>query len=162
MIYFTTFILALFLTQIACAQQQTCGDAVSPELFIQDEQQNLPLPILATYSKKYDNKDGLFSSTECPNLFPHYKHFKDIRTFPRIGGSYDIRSPNSPNCAKCWNITHHATHKSIFITAIDSAKIGYFNLSEEAFKLLNNGHLDTQILVEAKNVSHFFCLPLTP
>ena len=157
MIYITTFILALFLTQFACAQQQTCGDPRAPELFIQDEQQNIPIPLLhATYSKKYDNKNGLLSNTACSNIAPHYKHFSNIPSFPRIGGSYDIRS-HSPNCVECWNISNKETHKFIYITAIDSAQIGYFNLSEEAFKLLNKGKLGKPIVVGATKVAHTFC-----
>ena len=160
MIYFTTFILALFLTQIACAQQQTCGDALSPKLLVQDEQQNLPIPLLrATYSKKYDNKSGLFSSTVCSHLSPHYKHFKDISSFPRIGGSYDIsfQLPPSPYCGECWNISHKSANKFIYITAIDTAQPGYFNLSESAFKLLNHGKLGPPIGVVANRVNHSYC-----
>lgn len=55
MIYFITFILALFLTQIVYARPQTCGNAVSPELLIQGEQQSLPITPQPICDNKYDN-----------------------------------------------------------------------------------------------------------
>ena len=63
----------------------------------------------------------------------HYKHFKDIPSFPRIGGTYDIKH-HSPNCGECWNITNNATHKFIYLTAIDSSES--LTISEEACKFL--------------------------
>jgi hypothetical protein len=158
MIYFTTFILALFLTQIACAQSQTCGDAVSPELSTPDEQHVfIPIPLHATHAKKYDDKEGLLNSTHCPKIAEHYKHFHNIPDFPRIGGAYDIRN-NPTNCGACWNITNRENHKSIFLTAIDSANIGFFNISEEAFKLLNKGNLGPPLSVSAVRAPPSFCL----
>ena len=161
MIYFITFILALFLTQIACVQSQTCGDAASPKLSTPDGQQALfpPIPFLhATHTKKYDDKNGLLNSTHCPGIAPHYKHFHNVPDFPRIGGAYDIR--NDPtNCGACWNITNKENNKSIFLTAIDSAQIGFFNISEEAFKLLNKGKLgDRPLSVSAVRAPPSFCL----
>jgi hypothetical protein len=158
MIYFTTFILALFLTQFACAQQQTCGDPRSPELLIQDEQQNLPIPatIHASHTKEYDNKNGLLSKTECSNIAKHYKHFSNVPSFPRIGGYYNLK-PHSSDCGDCWNVTNKATHKFIYITIIDGAEFGYFNLSEEAFKLLNHNQLGKPIVVTAGKVPNSHC-----
>jgi hypothetical protein len=43
MIYFTTFILALFLSQITRALPQVCGDAVPPESPTPVEQFNIPI-----------------------------------------------------------------------------------------------------------------------
>jgi hypothetical protein len=157
MIFLTTFILALFLTQIACAQSQTCGDAVSPELSSLDEQHIFPpIPLHATYANKYDDKDGLLNSTSCPNISPHYKYFHDVPSFPHIGGAYDIRN-NPTNCGACWNITNRANHEFIFITAIDSANIGFFNISEEAFKLLNKGNLGAPLSVSAVRAPPRLC-----
>ena len=158
MIYLATFILALFLTQFACAQPPTCGDPRSPELLIQDEQQNLPIPAIihASHSIKYDNKSGLLSTTECSNLSPHYKHFHNLPSYPRIGGYYGIK-PHSPNCGDCYNITNKANHKFIYITIIDSAEFGYFNLSDEAFKLLNKEHVGKPIVIGSSKVSNSYC-----
>jgi hypothetical protein len=158
MIFLTTFILALFLTQVACVKSQTCGDAVSPELSTPDEQHIFPVPFLhATYSEKYDDKDGLLNNTSCSNISPHYKHFHNIPDFPRIGGYYLIQN-DSTNCGACWNITNKANHKSIYLTAIDSANIDFFNISEEAFKLLNDGNLGPQLSIWAGKVPPSFCL----
>ena len=156
MIYFTTFILALFLTQFACAQQQTCGDPRSPELLIQDEQQNLPNPAIthASHTIKYDNKTGVLSKTACSNL--HYKHFANIPSYPRIGGYYGIK-PHSPNCGDCYNITNKATHRFIYVTIIDSADFGYFNLSDEAFKLLNKNEVGKPIVIGSNKVPNSYC-----
>ena len=161
MIFLTTFILAFFLTQIACVQSQTCGDAVSPELSTPDEQHIFPGPpipfLQVAHTKKYDDKDGLLNSTHCPNIAPHYKHFHNIPDFPRIGAVPDIR--NDPtNCGACWNITNKANHKSIFLTAIDSAPIGIFNISDEAFKLLNDGKLEDRLFISAVGAPPSFCL----
>ena len=159
MIYLTTFILALFLTQIACAQPQTCGDAASPKLSTPDDQHVLlPIPFLhASHAKKYDNKDGLLNQTHCKNIAPHYKHFHDVPSFPRIGGAYDIAT-NPTDCGACWNITNRGNGKHIYLTAVDSAKIGFFNISEEAFKSLNKGKLGDPLPVSAVRVPPSFCL----
>ena len=159
MIFLTSFILALFLTRIACAQSQTCDDAVSPELSTPDEQHVfLPIPLLrASHSKRYDDKNGLLKDTYCSNIAPHYKHFHNIPDFPRIGGYYLIRN-DSTNCGACWNITNKANHKSIYLTVMDTANFGYFNISDEAFKLLNEGKLGPPLNISAVTAPPSFCL----
>jgi hypothetical protein len=161
MIYITTFILALLLTQIACAQSQTCGDAVSPELSTSDEQHNFPpIPIIeafATYWERYDDKKELLKNTYCSNLSPRYRSFGDIPSFPRIGGAPDIRN-NPSNCGACWNITNKEKPKNfIYLTAIDRSDFDFFNISEEAFKILNDGKVGFPFAITADKVPLSYC-----
>jgi hypothetical protein len=159
MIYITTFILALFLPQIASAQSQTC-DAVSPEVSTPDEQHIFPpIPITVTdvtYSNKYDNPKGLLKDTACSSMSPHYKFFGDIPSFPLIGGTSDILF-DPTNCGTCWNLTNTANNKFIYLTAMDSAKVGFI-ISEEAYKELNRGKLLPPLSITAARVPPSYCL----
>ena len=146
MIYFTTLILALFLSQIARAVPQACGDVVPPESPTPVEQLNLPIPAptVVTHDKKYDDPNHSTKDTACPNLYPAHHKFHNFPSFPRLGGAYDIArsppNPPSPFCGLCWLLTNEKNNHSVVITAIDHADHG-FVISEEAFKLLHGGPL---------------------
>jgi hypothetical protein len=161
MIYFTTFILALFLTQIARALPQGCRDPVYPESSIPDEQFQFPnpTPLKATYDPTYDNPHGSLNSVACSNgqngLASKYPTFDKLPTFPFIGGAYDIVW-NSPNCGGCWKITNRANNRSIHIIAIDTAGAG-FNIAEEGFRALTGGSLGNPLLVLGQKISASVC-----
>jgi hypothetical protein len=166
MIYLTTFILALFLTQIARALPQACGDSIFTESSTLDPYGDelygftIPSPLRATYDNTYDYPRGSLNSVACSNgdngLAARFPTFVDLPTFPYIGGAFDIVW-NSPNCGGCWKITNKAIHISIYITAIDTAGAG-FNIGEVAFKTLNNGQLGEGVLeVVAQKVPPSVC-----
>ena len=156
MIYFTTFILALFISQIARAVPQACGDAITPESQTPVEQFNLATTVV-TYNPKYDYPNASTKSVACWNLFPRHHQFHNFPTFPRIGGASDIGFSPGPNCGKCWRLHNLENGHTIVITAIDHAERG-FVLSEAAFKLLDNGHLGPPLLhVQYVNIPEWEC-----
>ena len=161
MIYFTTFIIALFLTQIARALPQGCRDHVYPDLSTLDEQFNLtiPSPLEVTFDATFDNPQGLLNNVACSNgdngLASRFPTFDTLPTFPFIGGAYDIVW-NSPNCGGCWKITNKANNRAIHITAIDTAGAG-FNIAEAAFKVLSGGSLGNPLIVTAQKIPESVC-----
>jgi hypothetical protein len=145
MIYFTTFIFALFLTHVTRALPQPSA----------------PTPLRATFDQTFDNPTGLLNNVACSNgdngLAAKFPTFADLPTFPFIGGAFDV-AWNSPNCGGCWEITNPANGASIFITAVDQAGAG-FNIAEEAYKALNGGQLGGGLDVVAQKVSPSICFP---
>ena len=162
MIFLTTFILTLFLTQIARALPEACGDPIylDSESSTLDAQINLQFPSpldtrRVTFDHVYDNKARSLQSVACSNLFPRFKTFGDLPTFPRIGGAFDITF-HSPNCGGCWTLTNKENNRAINITAIDHAAHG-FHIAEAAFKRLSGGKLGNALQVDARKVPASFC-----
>ena len=166
MIYVTTFILTLLLSHIARATP-ACGDVASPEELYDpmyaDAQagQYAPRPppffiYNVTWTNEYDNKHGDTSKVACNSLAHHDPHFKDFPHFPYIGGAFNVKR-GSELCGSCWNLTELKTRKTISVTIIDHTKSGY-NISKEAFNVLNGGKLGSKVLqAEAKQVDTKFC-----
>jgi hypothetical protein len=156
MIYFTTFILALFFTHIARALPQGCNDP-TPDLY-DNGQYNLPIPappLHATHDKTYDDPHGLTKNTPCSNLAKRYPRFGDFPHYPYIGDAYDI-SRNSPNCGECWKLTNKK-NVSISFIALGYSSRG-FSLSETAYKKLGGGKAGKDgVEVEGRKVSHTVC-----
>jgi hypothetical protein len=130
MIYFTTFILALFLSQIARALPQAYGDVITPELPTPVDQFNIPVAqptttAVVAYNHKYDNPNTSTSSVACWNLYPLYPEFHNFPSFPRIGGAFDIGLTPGPHCGKCWELTNLVNNRSVVITAMDHAGLGF-------------------------------------
>jgi Cerato-platanin len=153
MIYFTTFILALFLSQIARALPQVCGDVITPESPTSVDQFNIGAAALETevrHNIKYDDPNTSTSSVVCKNLHSGHHRFHDFPTFPCIGGAFDIGPTPGPNCGKCWKLHNPHNNHSILLTAIDHADHG-FVVSDEAFKKLSGGVL----LPELKGILPF-------
>ncbi|KAF8467142.1 Cerato-platanin-domain-containing protein [Russula ochroleuca] len=159
MIFPATFILTLFLTQIACALPQACGDHISPKSSTPNPH-GLPYdnaqytivhqgPIIhdARVNDAYDNPNTSTNTVACSNgpngLAARFPKLGDFPTFPFIGGTFDIVW-NSPNCGGCWKITNIGNNASIHMTAVDTS-LG-FDLSEDAFKALNNGQIGQGVL----------------
>ena len=161
MIYFTTFIFALFLSQIARAVPQACGDVIVPESPTPVEQFNIPVALatVVSYYNKYDHPYESTNTVACKNLTPRHPQFHNFPSFPRIGGAFDIgHSPiPGPNCGKCWKLTNLVNGHSIVITAIDHAYRGFI-ISENASMLLSGGILGPPLQhVEYLNVSLWEC-----
>ena len=143
MIYITTFILALFLSQIARALPQTCGDDITPESPTPVDQINFPTAIVAAdvrHNIKYGNPNIFTNTVACKNLHLLYPKFDDFPTFPRIGGAFDIGTTPGHNCGRCWKLHNPHNNRSVIITAIDHANYG-FVVSDYAFKKLSGGVL---------------------
>jgi hypothetical protein len=152
MIYFTTFILALFFTHIARALPQGCNDPTpdlyandpTPDMYDDNGQFNLPVPppLHATHDKKYDNPHGDTKHVTCADgkngLAKKYPKFDDFPHYPFIGGVHDLK-PHSDGCGACWKLTNKKTNESISFIAIDHAAKG-FTLSGKAYKKLGGGH----------------------
>jgi hypothetical protein len=165
MIYFTTFIFTLLLSHIARATP-ACGDVASPEELSDpayaDTQQDLhTLPIIVynvTWTNEYDHKNGNTKNVACHKYFDHkYPHFKDFPRFPYIGGAWNVKK-GSKICGTCWNLTDLKTHKTISIAPIDSAAANHYNISKEAFNVLNGGLLGSKWLqATAKEVDGHHC-----
>jgi len=162
MLYITTFILTLFLTQVARALPRACGDPIFPDLPTPDPYGDalydfaIPSPLRATYDNTFDNAHGLLNNVACSDgangLASRYPRFGDLPSFPHIGGAFDIVW-NSPNCGGCWSVSNKASGATIFVTAIDTAEIG-FNIAEAAFRQLNGGQFGEGVLeVVARRVT---------
>src|SRR6266852_780625 len=142
MIYFTTFIFALFLSHIARAVP-ACGDVDSSQDMYDayGDEELVIVPHKVTWDATYDNGNGDTKSVACSNgphgLASKYPHFKNFPDFPYLGGAFDTKF-GSPNCGKCWKLTDKKTHRSIYFTAIDAAGDG-FNIGKKAFIALNGG-----------------------
>ena len=141
MIYFTTFILALFFSQIARALPQACDDVITPESPTPVDQFNIAAAALETevrHNHKYDDPNTSTNTVVCTNLNPRHHRFHDFPTFPSIGGAFDIGLTPGPNCGRCWKLHNPHNNHSILFTAIDHADYG-FVVSDEAFKKLSGG-----------------------
>jgi hypothetical protein len=163
MIYFTTFILTLILSHIVRATP-ACGDVAPPEELYEDPtyadyadgQQILPNPFFnVTWSSLYDT-NGDTNKVACNNG-PHglahtYPHFKSFPSFPFIGGAYNVKH-GSPFCGSCWNLTSVRTRRWILVTLINSAQPGHYNISKEAFIVLNGGNLGSSLTALPREIS---------
>ena len=143
MIYFTTFIFTILLSHNTRAVP-ACGNAASPKDLYNPTYDNVqqPFPIIypVTSSNFYDNPNGNTKTLVCSKLAEQFPHFKDFLRFPYIGGSFNIKNDPNCRCGMCWELHNPKTRISIFILAIDAAGTG-FNISETAFKRLNDGKL---------------------
>jgi Cerato-platanin len=149
-IYPVTFVLALFLAQVAYGLPQDPPADVT----------GAPSPLRATYDTTFDNAAGSMNSVACSNgphgLASRFPTFGSVPTFPFIGGAYDV-SWGSPNCGGCWNITNPKLGKTIHILAIDTSGVG-FNIAKEAFAELNGGNVDEGVIeVTADKVPSSVC-----
>ena len=95
-------------------------------------------PVEITFSNFYDNGSLSTNNVACSNLTPKYPTLGSFPTFPNIGGAFAVSGFDSPECGSCWKITDPQTDVTIFVTAIDTAGVG-FDLSFEAFNTLTNG-----------------------
>ena len=159
MIYFTTFILALFCTQIVRALPQGCNYPAYLDSSALDEVAP-PSPLKVTWDGTYDNPSGSLNGVACSDgqygLYAKYKTFNHLPTFPFIGGAYDIVW-NSPNCGGCWRIFNRDNGHAINLIGIDTAGAG-FNIAQAAFKALSGGVLINPLTnITAQKLPGFFC-----
>ena len=117
------------------------------------------MPIIqypVTWDSYYDRKNVKTDHVTCSNLSRRYPYFKDFPHFPYIGGAYNVKW-GSPYCGTCWNLTNLKTKRTISIAVIDHTYNGY-NISKEAFNVLNGGKLGGRtLLAEAKQVAPHYC-----
>lgn len=170
MVYLTKLILTLFLAHVAFALPRACGDPESDDLRDLsygdgDTQYTIPNPVpvaqyKVTYDPRYDNRHGSMDKVACSDgrygLAARFATFRDLPTFPYIGGAFNIHW-NSPNCGSCWKLTNTANNASITITTIDTVGHG-FNIAESAFEDLNGGEVgEGMVQVEAHRVAIQVC-----
>jgi len=164
MLYFTSFVFALLLSRIARAMPACADDVASPNDDLYDsgygDEQLVLAPYKVTWDATYDNPNGNTNGVACSNgphgLADKYHHFKNFPDFPYLGGAYDVKW-GSPNCGKCWKLTHTKTKRWIYFTAIDAAG-GGFNIGKHAFIALNGGTVGAGTLeAEAQSVPKHFC-----
>ena len=167
MIYRTTvaFIFTLLLTQVARALPQACSDHTSPAS--KSVQHHLPnggapytlasvqAPMIVTCDPKFDIPAGFMSTVACANpLEPEYPLFKNIPSFPFIGGAYDAEA-GSDNCGACWKLTNADNDGyHIYLAAIDRAAFG-FNIGVTGCDTLRGDGIVTK--VNAEKVPASFC-----
>lgn len=107
----------------------------------------------------YDNPDGALTSVACSNgphgLIPRFNKFKDLPTFPNIGGASAVTGWNSAKCGSCWKLTFNpgagAPARTINVLAIDYTASG-FNIAQTAMNNLTNGHAVEYGVVDVTSV----------
>ncbi|KAF8655865.1 hypothetical protein AX16_002948 [Volvariella volvacea WC 439] len=98
------------------------------------------------YDETYDNGGGSLLSVACSNG-PHglvtrgYDTFRELPTWPYIGGASAVTGWNSPKCGSCWQLTFNPGNgtRTIVVTAVDFAATG-FNIALAAMNNLTDGH----------------------
>ncbi|KAF9793146.1 SnodProt1 [Thelephora terrestris] len=116
-----------------------------------------PFVISATrvsWDSVYDQGMQSLATVTCSDgsnglLTKGYNLFKDLPTFPNIGGFSGVAAWNSPDCGTCWNITYQG--ETITVTVIDHTDDG-FNLSEEAMNTLTDDQAESLGAVDAISV----------
>ena len=106
---------------------------------------------------KYDNPNTSMHTVACAHpLEKIYPFFRNIPTFPYIGGLFDVR-PDSLKCGSCLNLTNkEGVH--IYLTVIDRAPVPLgFVMSVEACNKLNVREL--RDLTKIEGVPSNFCHP---
>ena len=158
MIFPTTVILAVFLTQIARAVPQPCGDFISSGSSTLNGWYNLVVPahvenmFEAVYNPVYDNSSQTLNNVACSKLASTYPEFGDIPLFPNIGGAPNT-TYNSKNCGAIWKLTNAANSDLlIFFIGIDDSSS--FDLSLEAFKAIGGNTGEGSVKIEAEIVGH--------
>ena len=95
--------------------------------------------VKATFSEFYDNGSLSTNNVACSELTPKYPTLGSFPTFPNIGGAHAVSGFGSPECGSCWKITDPLTDVTIYVTAIDTAGVG-FDLSLEALNTLTDNN----------------------
>ncbi|OJJ47158.1 hypothetical protein ASPZODRAFT_53486, partial [Penicilliopsis zonata CBS 506.65] len=102
--------------------------------------------ITVAYDQKYDVADSSLTTVACSDganglITKGYKTFGSVPGFPNIGGAPTVAGWNSSNCGKCYELNYeNGDFKgSIYVTAVDSASPGAFNIGLHAMDKLTNG-----------------------
>lgn len=125
----------------------------------------LAVPVLTvrvSYDNTYDNGANSLNIVACSDgsnglESKGYTTFESLRNFPNIGGTFEVRGWNSPNCGTCWQLGYKG--RTINMVAIDHTDDG-FNLSEDAMNQLTNGQAAKLGVVDAtfQQVSMSHCM----
>jgi Cerato-platanin len=149
MIFPTTFILTLFLTQIARADVAVGHDPFFRCLLL--ILVRVQATYKAVYNPVYDNATETLNDVACSELVTTFPMFGMVPFFPLIGGAPNT-TYNSPNCGAIWKITNPANSAAIYFIGIDYS-IG-FDLSLETFLGIGGSTETGSVEVEAEIVAH--------
>ena len=144
MIFPITFILTLFLTQIARAVGH---DPFFRRLLL--ILVHVQATFKATYNPIYDSADETLNDVACSQLFATYMMFGMVPLFPFIGGAPNT-TYNSPNCGAIWKVTNPENGAAIYFTGIDYSS--GFDLSLETFVVIGGSTEKGSVEVEAEIV----------
>ncbi|KAI0662816.1 Cerato-platanin [Cubamyces menziesii] len=97
-----------------------------------------PLFTTVTWDSVYDNPDGSLTTVACSTgkngmITKGFNYFKELPSFPFIGGGDVIEAYDSVNCGSCWALVYEGV--LVTVLAIDSFQSG-FNIAEEAMDVL--------------------------
>ncbi|KAJ3209168.1 hypothetical protein HDU82_001270 [Entophlyctis luteolus] len=99
--------------------------------------------VSVAYDRTYDNPHTPLTALACsdgPNGLItkfHVSELAEVHHFPFVAGVGTVHSWNSPNCGKCYALSHNA--KSIVVVAIDVAAPGTVTAYVAALNALTNG-----------------------
>ncbi|EED79834.1 predicted protein [Postia placenta Mad-698-R] len=108
-----------------------------------------------TYNAFYNDGDSSLSFTACSRLIPTDPVLASFHDFPYIGGTSAITSENTTACGTCWQLDYNGN--SIYITAVDTAEAGFFNLTHYAFEKLTDGQTGDYVSAIATEVDSSHC-----
>ncbi|TFK69657.1 Cerato-platanin [Pluteus cervinus] len=99
-----------------------------------------------SYDTVYDNPNGALTSVSCSDgtnglITKGYDIFKDLPSFPYIGGVPAVAGWNSPACGSCWELVYPPgddPEQTIYVLAIDHALT--YNIALTAMNNLTNGN----------------------
>jgi hypothetical protein len=120
-----------------------------------------PSTNVVRYNTFYDNPTTSLNNVACSNgdnglITKGFSTFSSLPSFPFVGGAFNVKNWNSPECGSCWKLTYQSN--TIYLTAIDTISDG-FDISLTAMNVLTNGQaqkLDS-IDVQATQVAESFC-----
>jgi hypothetical protein len=107
------------------------------------------LHVQVRHDKTYDNPKASLSST-CPNDLA--KKFPTFGSLPSYAGAAPA-AVSVPTCGSCWQISLGGN--SVYVTAVDKAQDGFFNLPLEAMNELTNGKAGVD--AQATPVDTLYC-----
>ncbi|KAF8519902.1 Cerato-platanin [Hysterangium stoloniferum] len=130
-----------------------------PALFVFVTSALAATTVTVSFDDSYDKETGSLSTVACSDgsngLLKRFPTFKDLPTYPNIGGAEAIAGFNSPNCGTCWALTFNGT--TINVLAIDHTLTG-FNIAEAAINTLTDDQASLgKINAESTQVAASVC-----
>ena len=97
-----------------------------------------------TWNGIYDNPNQTFTVIACAEWAAanNYTTFKDVPSFPYIGGAYVVSGYNSPGCGTRYSILDQQTNVTVEVTVVDAALQGFVVSLEALNKLTNDNAQD--------------------
>jgi Cerato-platanin len=108
---------------------------------------SITLATTVSYDTRYDNGGSSLTSVACSDganglITRGFNTFKDLPSFPHIGGAQAVAGWNSPNCGTCWQLAYtnaQGMTNTINVLAIDVAQSGS-NIALSAMNELTGGN----------------------